>query len=68
MSERHDKKKTTMAANLGDKTGRSVDEWVELVNEAGLSGFSEIVDHLKSVHGLGHFQARLIAERSRRPD
>jgi len=65
MSERHDKKRATMAANLEAQTGRSVSDWVTVVNRSKLGGFSEIVDWLKHEHGLGHFQARLVAEAHR---
>ncbi len=54
-----------MAANLHAQTGRSVDGWVQIVNDKRLDGFSDIVAWLKDRHGLGHFQARLVAEAHR---
>jgi hypothetical protein len=54
-----------MAANIESQTGRSVAAWIEIVNAAGLDGFSSVVDWLKREHGFGHFQARLIAEAHR---
>ena len=65
MSDRHDKKRSTMAANLEAQTNKSVAEWVAVVEAADLDGFSTIVAWLKSEHGLGHFQARLIAQSHR---
>ena len=54
-----------MAANIETQTGRTVDAWVALVNETDLDGFTAVVNWLKAEHGLGHFQARLIAETHR---
>ena len=65
MSDRHETKKATMAANLEADTGRSVDEWVALLEEAGIEGFTASVTWLKEQHGLGHFKARLVAEARR---
>jgi hypothetical protein len=50
-----------MAANLESATGKSVAAWVGEVRAADPGGFAEIVDWLKTSHGLGHFQARLVA-------
>lgn len=54
-----------MAANLERDTGRSPSQWAELVEEAGIDGFMAAVSWLKQEHGLGHFQARLVAETRR---
>jgi len=51
-----------MAARLEQESGRSVDEWVQLTEESGHQRFSAVLSWLKDEHGLGHFQARLIAE------
>jgi hypothetical protein len=65
MSSRHEKKRTTMAANLQAATGKSVAEWVADVDAAQLDGYAAIINWLKRHHGLGHFQARLVAEAHR---
>ncbi len=39
-----------------------------VVDDAGIDGFMAIVTWLKEEHGLGHFQARLIAELKRDGD
>ena len=57
----HDKKRATMAAHLATKTGRDLDGWVALLRAAPVSGYTEQVSWLKSEHGLGHFQARMVA-------
>lgn len=65
ISDRHSKKRATMARNLEAATGRTVAEWVATVDASGLVGFREIVDGLKREHALGHFRARLVAEAHR---
>ena len=51
----------TMAANLKEKTGRSLDEWVALARASGLTKHGEIVKFLKETHGVTHGYANLIA-------
>lgn len=65
MAEGHAKKRAAMAANLERDTGRSPSQWADLVEEAGIDGFMAAVSWLKQEHGLGHFQARLVAETHR---
>lgn len=64
-SDRHAKKRATMAKNLREQTGKSVEEWVELVRRSDVDSFKDVVDWLKTEHQLGHFQARLVAETAR---
>ena len=54
-----------MAANLEAASGMPVEEWVGLVERLGPGGFMARVEWLKQEHGLGHFQARLVAEAAR---
>ena len=65
MSERHEQKRAAMAQSIETQTGRSVASWVDLVDASGIEGFMPIVDWLKAEHGLGHFQARRVAEAHR---
>jgi hypothetical protein len=62
VSERHNQKRASMVDSLENQTGQSLEDWAEVITENELSGFKPIVDWLKQEHGLGHFQARLIAE------
>lgn len=43
VSERHDAKRATMAATFEAETGRSVREWVTLLDDAGVEGFMAAV-------------------------
>jgi hypothetical protein len=49
-------------ANLPEKTGKSIDEWLKLVNAEKLTTANERIAWLKKEHGLGLTTAHLIAE------
>lgn len=51
----------TMIANLKEKTGRALPEWVALARASGLAKHGQIVAMLKADHGLGHGYANLVA-------
>jgi len=50
----------TMKANLLKNTGKSVDQWADLVRKSGLTKHGEQMTLLKETHGLGHGYANLI--------
>jgi hypothetical protein len=50
----------TMVKNLAAKTGRSLDEWIALLATTGLAKHGEMVNWLKTKHGLGHGYANLV--------
>lgn len=52
----------TMIANLKEKTGRALPEWVALARASGLGKHGQIVAMLKADHGLGHGYANLVAQ------
>lgn len=62
MTDRHGQKRATMAANLEGATGRALRDWLELAETNGPDTFGALMEWLKREHGLGHFQARLVAE------
>lgn len=51
-------------AELKPQTGRSLDEWVDLVKQACPGGLRERVEFLKARHGMGTNSAWWIAERA----
>lgn len=53
-----------IVANLPEKTGRSLEAWLELLEQAAPGGEKERREWLKKEHGLGGTTAMLIAERS----
>lgn len=48
--------------NLQAKTGKTLEEWIRVVSETGLREKKEVVNYLKTTHGVGHFQAQTIYE------
>ena len=50
----------TMIANLPEKTGRSLEAWIQVVRESGLEKHGQVVAMLKE-HGMGHGYANLVA-------
>ena len=65
MSDRHERKRAAMKASLEEKTGRSLDAWLRVLDESPAEGFMNRLRWLESEHGLGHFQSRLIVEEER---
>lgn len=61
MSEKLDQATATMIRNLEEKTGKNLDQWMQLVTKSGLAKHGEIVKMLKEDHGLGHGYANLVA-------
>lgn len=55
----------SMIANLPEKTGKSLDEWVAIVQAAGLAKHGEMVKLLKQEHGVSHGYANLIVHTAR---
>lgn len=61
MAKSPDEMLASMIANLREKTGRSLDEWVALAAGCGESKHGGIVKWLKSAHGMGHGYANMVA-------
>ena len=53
----------SMAANMPEKTGKSLDQWLKIARASKLEKHGEIVKHLKAEHGLGHGYANLVAHK-----
>ncbi len=51
----------TMIANLKEKTGKTLEQWVKIASASKLPKHGEIVAMLKKDHGLTHGYANLIA-------
>lgn len=56
-----DKATQTMIQNLREKTGKSLEEWIEIARKTGIAKNRELINHLKTDHGLTHGYANLIA-------
>jgi len=46
--------------NLPEKTGKSMEEWIELLLNENLSSKKEMNEFLKEKYNVGHFQAQTI--------
>lgn len=58
----------TMIANLAEKTGKALPEWVKLARGSGAARHGEIVKFLKEKHALGHGYANLVAQEALKVD
>ena len=50
-----------MVANMKEKTGKTLPQWLKIAKAAGRTKHGEIVKHLKGEHGLTHGFANLVA-------
>jgi len=57
-----------MIANLKDKTGKTLAQWLVLTKKLGLEKHGQIVKALKTDHGLTHGFANLIAHKTLQSD
>jgi predicted transport protein len=57
-----------MIARLPEQTGRSLDEWKQVVKQSGLTAHGQLVKLLKSEHGVTHGYANLIVHKALRSD
>ena len=58
----------SMIANLAEKTGKALPEWVRIARASGASKHGEIVTFLKTKHELGHGYANLVAQEALKTD
>lgn len=52
----------SMIANLKEKTGKTLEQWVKIAKASKLAKHGEIVKMLKTDHELGHGYANLVAQ------
>ena len=55
----------SMINNLPEKTGKSLDQWLTLLNKTKIEKHGELVKHLKGEYGVTHGFANLIAHQYR---
>lgn len=56
-----EKAEQTMYDNIAQKTGKSVDEWITIVQQQKLQKHGEMVKFLKEEHGFTHGYANMVA-------
>lgn len=54
----------SMIANLPEKTGKSLPQWLKVCTASKLAKHGELVKHLKTEHGVTHGYANLIAQKA----
>ena len=54
-----------MIKNMVEKTGKPIDEWLEIVIDKEFNKYSEIVSFLKIEYSMTHGYANLIARKSK---
>lgn len=62
MSKSADEMVETMIANMPEKTGKSLDAWLQLLSANGGSKHGEHMSFLKGTHGVSHGFANLITQ------
>ena len=55
----------TMMANIPEKTGKPLSDWIEIIKTSGLEKHGAILKFLKEEHGVSHGFANLIAAKAR---
>jgi predicted transport protein len=63
-----DKATETMIGNLHKNTGKTLEQWTEIVNSQKFAKHGEIIKFLKDTHGLTHGFANLIAHKAKGSD
>lgn len=65
MASSPEEMRDTMIANMPEKTGKPLDEWLAIVAASGLEKHGEIMKLLKGEHGMTHGFANLVAHYAR---
>ena len=51
--------------NLEEKTGKSIGDWITIVNSSGLEKHGELVSMLKEKYGIGHGYANMVVHKAK---
>lgn len=65
MANSPEEMRETMIANLPERTGKTLDQWIGIVRSSGLEKPGEILKMLKSDHGMTHGFANLVVHMSK---
>jgi len=68
LPESQDAALQSMIRGLHEKTGRSLEEWLEVVRKSGLGKHGQVVAFLKEKHGVTHGYANLVAHSALKSD
>lgn len=68
MAKSPDEQAAAMIANLKEKTGKTLEQWVQIAKKSGEEKHGAIVKHLKADHGMTHGFANLVAHKALKSD
>ncbi len=68
MANSPDEMANAMIANMKEKTGKTLAQWITIAKKSGEEKHGGIVKHLKSEHGLTHGFANLVAHKTLKSD
>lgn len=68
MSKSPEDMANAMIANMKEKTGKTLEQWMTIARKSGLAKHGEIVKMLKADHGLTHGYANLVAHKTLKSD
>ena len=60
-------KEAKMITKLAEKTGQSLETWIKIVQDSGISKHNAIIKFLKTEHSFSHGYANLVALKARQP-
>lgn len=63
-----DQAEITMMENLYKNTGKTLEQWIEIVRSGNFTKHGEIITYLKTEFGFGHGFANLVAHKSKGSD
>lgn len=68
MSKSPEEMADSMIANMKEKTGKTLEQWIAIAKKSGLEKHGAIVKHLKADHGMTHGFANLVAHKTLKSD
>ncbi|MGB5164522.1 MAG: DUF4287 domain-containing protein [Woeseiaceae bacterium] len=68
MPKSPDEMANAMIANMKEKTGKTLPQWIAIAKKSGASKHGEIVKLLKATHGMTHGFANLVAHKTLKSD
>ena len=68
MAQNPEEMAASMIANLEEKTGKNLEQWIAITNATKLAKHGEIVKFLKAEHGMTHGYANLVAHKALQSD
>lgn len=68
MAQSPEDQANSMIANMKEKTGKTLEQWIAVAKKSGEEKHGQIVKHLKTDHGMTHGFANLVAHKFLKSD